>query len=156
MKTPDIPVNEQARLQSLHDSGLLDAAPTERFDRLTRLAKRLFNAPVALISLVDQEQLLFASYDGAEPVPIPRRVSFCGHTILSNTPLVISDALSDERFRDNPLVNGPPHIRFYAGCPMAQPQAHCALSIRNRVSSAIPTRRFYGIWRRSLKMSLWC
>ncbi|EGT4279645.1 sensor domain-containing diguanylate cyclase [Cronobacter malonaticus] len=129
MKTPDIPVNEQARLQSLHDSGLLDAAPTERFDRLTRLAKRLFNAPVALISLVDQEQLLFASCDGAEPVPIPRRVSFCGHTILSNTPLVISDALSDERFRDNPLVNGPPHIRFYAGCPVRLPDGATAGSL---------------------------
>ncbi|EPD6700742.1 sensor domain-containing diguanylate cyclase [Cronobacter dublinensis] len=129
MKTPDIPVNEQARLQSLHDSGLLDAAPTERFDRLTRLAKRLFNSPVALISLVDQERLWFASCDGVEPGPVPRRVSFCGHTILNNAPLIIPDAQSDDRFCDNPLVNGPPHIRFYAGCPVRLPDGATAGSL---------------------------
>ncbi|WP_312210042.1 sensor domain-containing diguanylate cyclase [Pseudescherichia sp.] len=121
MKTPQLPENEQQRLASLNESGLLDSGTHERFDRLTRLAKRMFDMPIALISLVDSHMLHFKSCDGIANGQVLRDISFCGHAILSSQPLVVEDAQQDERFFDNPLVVGPPHIRFYAGYPLQLP-----------------------------------
>lgn len=121
MKTPQLPENEQQRLASLNESGLLDSGTHERFDRLTRLAKRMFDVPIALISLVDRHMLHFKSCDGIANGQVLRDISFCGHAILSTHPLVVEDAQQDERFFDNPLVVGPPHIRFYAGYPLRLP-----------------------------------
>lgn len=121
MKTPQLPENEQQRLASLNESGLLDSGTHERFDRLTRLAKRMFDVPIALISLVDSHMLHFKSCDGIANGQVLRDISFCGHAILSTHPLVVEDAQQDERFFDNPLVVGPPHIRFYAGYPLRLP-----------------------------------
>ena len=123
MKIADIPANERQRLRSLKASGLLDVAPTERFDRLTRLAKRVFDVPVALISLVDTRRLWLTSCDGIYPdsQEAPRDTSFCAHTILTPDPLIVADTCRDSRFNQNPLVLGAPHIRFYAGCPVRMP-----------------------------------
>ncbi len=121
MKTPQLPENEQQRLASLHESGLLDSGTHERFDRLTRLAKRMFDIPVALISLVDSNTLHFKSCDGIPNGQVLRDISFCGHAILSAQPLIVPDARLDDRFFDNPLVVGTPHIRFYAGYPLQLP-----------------------------------
>lgn len=95
--------------------------PEERFDRLTRLAKRLFNVPIALVSLVDADRQWFKSSVGLAALQTPRDISFCGHAIASDTTLLVPNAKLDPRFHDNPLVTGDPHIRFYAGCPLSTP-----------------------------------
>ncbi len=121
MKTPALPANEEQRLTSLRDSGLLDTGTNERFDRLTRLAKRLFNVPVALVTLVGEHTLHFKSSDGLPHENLPRDISFCAHTILSESPLIINDTREDSRFADNPLVIGDSGLLFYAGYPLHLP-----------------------------------
>ena len=118
MKTPEIPANEKQRLQALRSTELLDTSPEERFDRLTRMAKRVFGVSIALVSLVDENRQWFKSKVGLDASETGRDISFCGHAILGNDIFVIEDALQDERFADNPLVTGPPNIRFYAGVPL--------------------------------------
>ncbi|WP_025128316.1 sensor domain-containing diguanylate cyclase [Pseudomonas sp. PH1b] len=118
MLYPSKPNNEALRIQTLRELNVLDTSPEERFDRLTRLAKRLFNVPIALVSLVDGDRQWFKSCVGLEASETPRDISFCGHAILGDQILTVCDAEQDERFHDNPLVVGDPKIRFYAGCPL--------------------------------------
>lgn len=118
IKKPDIPQDEEIRLKTLRSLNILDTSPEERFDRLTRMAQRLFNVPIALVSLVDENRQWFKSCLGLPVRETPRDISFCGHTILDDEMLIIPDATKDERFADNPLVINEPHIRFYAGCPL--------------------------------------
>ena len=124
MIQPPLPEDETARLASLQALKVLDTAPEERYDRITRLAKRLFGVPIALVSLVDSKRQWFKSCQGLAANETPREVSFCGHAILGNDVLVVNDALSDERFHDNPLVCDQPGIRFYAGYPLHSPDRH--------------------------------
>ncbi|APR93483.1 diguanylate cyclase [Pandoraea thiooxydans] len=119
MLTPARPADETTRIETLHSLQILDTPAEERFDRLTRLAKKLFGVPIALVSLVDTNRQWFKSNDGLSASETPRDISFCGHAILGDDILMIPDALSDERFHDNPLVTRDPGIRFYAGCPLA-------------------------------------
>lgn len=119
MKKPEIPPDEKERLATLHAMRILDTAPEERFDRLTRLAQRLFDVPVAIVSLVDAERQWFKSRQGIGIAETPRDISFCGHAILEDEVFTVPDALADPRFCDNPLVLEDPKIRFYAGCPVA-------------------------------------
>jgi diguanylate cyclase (GGDEF)-like protein len=109
---------ESTRLASLHALDALDTAPEERFDRITRLAKRLMDVPIALVSLVDEERQWFKSRQGLEATETPRDISFCGHVVAQERSLIINDAAADARFADNPLVTGGPRIRFYAGIPV--------------------------------------
>lgn len=118
MKKPDLPLEEERRLQTLRSLEILDTAPEERFDRLTRMAKRMFDVPIALVSLVDENRQWFKSCIGLPVRETPRDISFCGHAILDDQIFIIPDALEDERFSDNPLVTDEPYIRFYAGCPL--------------------------------------
>lgn len=118
MKAPPVPVGEQERLSQLRSLAILDTPPEERFDRVTRMAQRLFGVPIALVSLVDENRQWFKSCFGLDVSETERRISFCGHAILNNRVFVIEDTLQDERFADNPLVTGEPHIRFYAGQPL--------------------------------------
>jgi diguanylate cyclase (GGDEF)-like protein len=118
MKAPEIPADEQERLSTLRSLNILDTAPEERFDRITRMARRLFAVPIAVVSLVDENRQWFKSCFGLDATETERRISFCGHAILQQQALIIEDALRDERFFDNPLVTGDPNIRFYAGQPL--------------------------------------
>jgi diguanylate cyclase (GGDEF)-like protein len=118
MLQPAQPANEPARLASLRSLSILDTPAEERFDRLTRLARRLFGVPIALVTLVDSERQWFKSCVGLDVSETPRDVSFCGHAILSDDLLLVDDARNDLRFHDNPLVTGDPNIRFYAGYPL--------------------------------------
>ncbi len=124
MKTPDFPEDENIRLNTLRALNILDTEPEERFDRLTRMARRMFNVPIALVSLVDEKRQWFKSCIGLDVLETPRDISFCGHAILGNEPFIIPDARNDERFADNPLVTGEPYLRFYAGCPLELPKGH--------------------------------
>ncbi len=121
MKEPPLPPDESARLSTLHALAILDTPPEARFDRITRFATRLFDVPIALITLVDAERQWFKSCQGLAVSETPRGISFCGHTILGDHAVVVPDARLDERFADNPLVTGAPHIRFYAGFPISAP-----------------------------------
>jgi diguanylate cyclase (GGDEF)-like protein len=115
---PEIPEREVQRLAALRALGILDTAPEERFDRLTRMARRLFDVPIALVSLVDQNRQWFKSCVGLDVRETDRDISFCGHAILGDSIFIIPDAARDARFADNPLVVEEPRIRFYAGCPL--------------------------------------
>ncbi|MCG3209032.1 MAG: Sensor histidine kinase RcsC [Anaerolineae bacterium] len=122
MKPAPLPANEAQRLAMLHALKILDTPPEDRFDRITRLAQKLLNVPIVLISLVDTERQWFKSRQGLAAPETSREVSFCAHAILDYPqPLVVADTGQDDRFRDNPLVTGEPHIRFYAGQPVAAP-----------------------------------
>ena len=121
MLKPVTPPDEALRVDSLRALEILDTPAEERFDRLTRVAKRLFDVPIVLISLVDSDRQWFKSCIGLDVTQTPREISFCAHAILDDGILLVPDAASDERFDDNPLVTGEPHIRFYAGCPLKAP-----------------------------------
>lgn len=118
MKIPLIPENENDRQNALDESCLLDNNSDERFDRITRIACQIFSVPIALVSLVDRDRQWFKSCQGLNASETPRNISFCGHAILSDKPLIVENALNDERFYDNPLVTGSPDIRFYGGIPL--------------------------------------
>ncbi len=121
MQAPAIPQNEEQRIDTLHALNILDTEPEERFDRITRLARRLFDVPIALVTLIDEHRQWVKSAQGAERAESPREKSFCGHAILGDDILLVPDTLRDERFRDNPHVTGESQIRFYAGCPLKAP-----------------------------------
>ena len=119
MKKPDIPPDEQARLETLRSLKILDTLPEERFDRLTRLAKRMFGMPIALVGLVDENREWFKSCIGlGDASEASRDVTFCAHAILGSEAFIIPDTLEDPRFADHPAVLNDPNIRFYAGCPL--------------------------------------
>jgi diguanylate cyclase (GGDEF)-like protein len=121
MQEPLPPIDETARLMSLHSLRIMDTPSEERYDRLTRMAKRLFGVQIALVSLVDSDRQWFKSKQGLDACETSRAISFCGHAILKSDVFVVSDAAADVRFADNPLVTGAPFIRFYAGCPIRDP-----------------------------------
>lgn len=118
MQAPAIPDYERQRLDALRRLAILDSSAEERFDRITRMARNLFEVPISLISLVDGERQWFKSRCGLDAQETPRDISFCGHAILGEEIFVVEDATRDPRFADNPLVLGDPHIRFYAGSPL--------------------------------------
>jgi len=118
MKCAPLPPLEDARLETLRRLDVLDTGPEVRFDRVTALTRDVLKVPIALVSLVDHDRQWFKSRQGLEATETPRDVAFCAHAILRPEPLVVPDAREDPRFFDNPLVTGPPHIRFYAGCPL--------------------------------------
>lgn len=124
LQVPAAAADEAGRLEALRSLGVLDTEPEERFDRLTRTARRLFDVPIALVSLVDANRQWFKSCMGLGVRETTRDISFCGHTILGDDVFVITDAWQDPRFADNPLVTGEPHIRFYAGCPLRVAGGH--------------------------------
>lgn len=118
MKKPQLPADEGERLEALESLGILYSPSEERFDRITKLACKVFDVPMALVSLVASECQWFKSSQGISAAETPREISFCGHAIHGEDALVIPDAAVDPRFEDNPLVTGPPNIRFYAGHPI--------------------------------------
>ena len=124
MIKPPIPLDETARLMSLHSLRLLDTPEEDRFDRITRMARRLFGVEICLISLVDSNRQWFKSKQGLEACETSREISFCGHAILQDELFIVQDASTDSRFVDNPLVTQNPNIRFYAGCPIHGPDNH--------------------------------
>lgn len=116
-----IPENESERLADLRALQILDTPPEERFDRLIRIARQTFGVPIAYLALIDANRQWFKAKCGLATDETGRDVSFCAYTILQHDTLIIQDARRDERFSDNPLVVGPPYIRFYAGHPLRGP-----------------------------------
>ena len=138
MLVPTKPDNEAGRLAALFALLLLDTPPEERFDRIVEFAAHEFDVPIALITLLDDDRQWFKAAVGmGTTCQTSRDISFCGHTILKNEIMVIEDASLDPNFSDNPLVTGPPHIRFYAGAPLVLPSGYamgslCVIDTRPR------------------------
>jgi PAS domain S-box-containing protein len=124
MRSTPRPPNEDARLAALRALQVLDTPPEERFNRIVRLAQRLFDVPIALITLVDEDRQWYKSRIGIEATEVPRSVGFCPTAILAPEPLIVPNALADPRFADDPSVRGPLGIRFYAGYPLATPDGY--------------------------------
>ena len=114
---------EQSRLQALLGYRVLDTPADPAFDRLTALAADLFDAPIALVSLIDDERQWFKSRVGLDACQTPRDQAFCAHAIQldAGSVMVVEDAALDPRFAENPLVTGEPGIRFYAGAVLTSP-----------------------------------
>ena len=115
------PDNETDRLQALRALLILDTPPEERFDRIAAFAAAEFDVPIVLVSLADGQRQWFKARVGTDLCETGRDVSFCGHAILKPQLFDVEDALEDARFAVNPLVTGPPHVRFYAGSPLSAP-----------------------------------
>jgi len=123
MRAP-IPKDEKKRLKVLWQYEVLDTIPEEMFDDLTELAARICEAPIALITLVDEKRQWFKSRIGATVVETSRDVSFCAHAINQPDLFIVPDATLDKRFADNPFVTSDPKIRFYAGAPLITPDGY--------------------------------
>ncbi|WP_420402355.1 GAF domain-containing protein [Nisaea sp.] len=113
-----IAATELFRNEELRRLRVLDTPHEEEFDLVVQLAAHLFNAPIALVSLVDETRQWFKAHYGLETRETDRKHAFCTHAIKGDEVMVVPDAQADERFRDNPLVTGDPSIRFYAGAPL--------------------------------------
>lgn len=112
---------EEARLARLNELQILNTPKEVAFDRLTRTAAHLLEAPIAFITLVDRDRQWMKSTVGADLAETPRKVAFCDYTIRKTTSLIVLDATQDPHFQNNPLVVGPPGIRFYCGAPLLTP-----------------------------------
>jgi diguanylate cyclase (GGDEF)-like protein/PAS domain S-box-containing protein len=126
---------EQRRLDTLRTYDIVDTRTEDDFDRLTRLAARICEAPFATIAFVDHEHQRFKSVAGLKLRDIKRSIAFCAHAIRDNRLLVVADARTDPQFAGHPLVTGAPHVRFYAGMPLVAPDG-CAigtLAVMDRV-----------------------
>jgi anti-sigma regulatory factor (Ser/Thr protein kinase) len=114
--------HEAARLAALRSYRILDTEPERAFDDLTLLASHICGTPMSLITLVDADRQWFKSRVGVSVAETSRAVSFCAHAINQRELFIVPDATADARLRDNPLVTGDPHIRFYAGAPLVTPE----------------------------------
>ena len=131
---------EQQRLLAVFNSCLVDSPPDAMLDRLTWLATRVTDCPMAMVSLLTSERQWFKSRIGLDVTETPRDVAFCSHTIVAPAGLVVENAASDPRFASNPLVVGEPQIRFYAGVPVEDQDGNrlgslCVLDTRPRTLS---------------------
>jgi len=123
MISPQIPENEDGRVQALKSYHILDTLPEKDFDDLTRIAAEICQTPISLVSLIDENRQWFKSHHGLDATETPREYAFCAHAI--NHPdqtLIVSDASKDPRFFDNPLSIGEPYVKFYAGVPLTNPE----------------------------------
>ena len=116
--TYPVPANELERLAVLENLDLLDTPQDPAFDDLCREAALTFDAPVALITLLDVRRQWFKSRVGLDICETTRDASFCNYVVAQDVVLIVPDARRDSRFASNPLVVGPPYVRFYAGAPL--------------------------------------
>ena len=122
---PRLPeAGDSARLRELQRFGVLDTPAEPVFDDLARLAAQVCGTPIALVSLVDRTRHWFKSTVGVDLAEVPREDTFCDHTIIQDSLLVVPDAVRDPRFAECMFVQGTPYVRFYAGAPLRSPAGH--------------------------------
>ncbi len=125
MKQAPLPEDENQRLRALNHYNILDSLPESDFDDITKIAAEICHTPIALVSFVDADRQWFKSHYGLQTRETSRDYSFCAHAILNPQQItVVPDSSQDERFADNPLATGEPHVVFYAGAPLITPEGH--------------------------------
>ncbi|MBS7458654.1 sensor domain-containing diguanylate cyclase [Coralloluteibacterium stylophorae] len=140
-----MPRDEAARLEALQALAILDTAPEIAYDDLVRIATGICGTPMGTVSLIDADRQWFKARHGVEGQETPRSVSFCGHAILHpDELLIVPDTHTDPRFRDNPMVTGAPHVRFYAGAPVSVDEGQalgtlCVFDTEPKLLSAFQT-----------------
>ena len=122
-ETIPVPVNEAARLHEVRQLDFLSDPQMEAehrvgLDRICAIARSLLGVDAAMVSLVFEDEQRFIARANIQEAGTPREIAFCAHTIMGHEPLVVADAALDPRFAQNPLVEGPMHVRFYAGVPL--------------------------------------
>ncbi len=148
MQHPEIPNDEQERLEALSSYNVLDTFAEKDFDDITKIAAELCQTPICLISLVDEDRQWFKSNHGIGVRETPRSVSFCGHAINTpEKPFEILKSSDDERFKDNPLVTGDPYITYYFGVPLINPQGYVlgTLCVIDHVERSLSKKAKYCI-----------
>ena len=135
-----VPKDEQQRMEALKRYEVVDTPPEEVFDRITRIVAAFLDVPIALISLVDETRQWFKSRVGLEVTHTGREIAFCAHTIMNDQLMIVSDTSQDKRFNQSPLVQGEPHIAFYAGAPLKTSDGYnlgtlCAIDTTPRILS---------------------
>lgn len=151
------PPNEAERLRELRRLNILDTPPEEMFDELTRLIAEVCDVPMAVVSLIDENRQWFKSRVGMSATETAREIAFCAHAIHGRELFVIEDVTKDERFHDNPLVTGPPHIRFYAGMPITMQNQQtigvlCALDHKPRQLTTLQRRVLEVAARQTMRL----
>lgn len=149
MKFP-VPDGEDSRLQALQDTGLMHSGYSAEFDAITRLAAQILECPIALISIVGEEEQWFKANVGLDATGTSREDAFCGHTIMAKELMIVSDARHDDRFSKNPLVLGDPKIVFYAGVPISIDGEHnlgtlCVIDRKPRQISDVQLEQLRGL-----------
>ena len=139
-----IPATEPQRMAAVQRYEILDTPPDGAFDRITALAARLFNVPIAIVSIVDHDRIWFKSHHGLQVEQIDRAPGLCASAILHDAPWVINDAPADPRALSNPLVAGEFGLKFYAGVPLHTSDGHnlgtiCVIDYEPREFTAIET-----------------
>jgi signal transduction histidine kinase len=141
MEMPAVPQNEKERLAALREYQILDTEAEPEFDEITSLASEICQVPISMITLVDEERQWIKSAANLPVREMPRGNAFCAHAILfPNDPFVVTDMREDPRFRDHPFVKGEPHIVFFTGIPLTNPEGFalgtlCVLDKRPRILS---------------------
>lgn len=147
---PPRPLDDEERLEVLRRYRILDTDPEAQFDRIAEIAKRQFGVPIAFVAFLDEERNFLKARGDLPMSESPRDISFCGHTILTDDVLVVPDATLDDRFRENPLVTGDHHLRFYAGAPLKTDSGHrigtvCVFDVEGRQFSEEDRRRLQDL-----------
>lgn len=125
MTVPRVPENEQERIQALKEYSILDTLPEKDFDDITKLASEICQIPISTITLIDSKRQWFKSNLGLTDSETPREYAFCAYAINNpNEIMVVPDSRKDARFSDNPYVTGSPHVIFYAGIPLTNPEGY--------------------------------
>ena len=122
MQPAPLPADEAQRLEALYRYRILDTDAEADYDDFTRLAAQICEAPIALVTLIDRERQWYKAHYGFDFSETSRDMGFCSHAILQSEPLVVNDALQDDRFAENPVVIGDPHVR--RAHPVNRPLAH--------------------------------
>lgn len=125
MQSAPLPDNERERQLSLEKYHLDTRLPREDYDDVTKVAAEICGVPISIITILDKDKQRHQSAEGMDLKEVPRNISFCGHTIVQPEDIfIIPDARYDERFHDNPLTVGDPHIVFYAGVPLINKEGY--------------------------------